>query len=609
MIDRKYQDSSAQAVEPAEDPLAELARIVSESDPYAQQAAEPLQQASVSNAPVSTTSVTDQITSDLEAELFEEVRAAYDSRATGQAAPQAAAQTPQSYADYSHEDAGPGGYDQAGYDQGYAVDDGGYQQSGHGDAAQSSYYQADNAADAYSGQEQGYYSDQPGAYEAPIMPQASTYGYFDQQAGGSTPQDDGNFGSYAPVDLDSASGAYSDDQDYDAYEERSGVLPPHSDDVLRSAPVSENGGRKALFAAGAVLAVLVIGVGGVFAYRSSSVDATTPPPIIKADTSPVKAVPDDPGGKEIPHQNKAIYDRVGGDNPNAERLVSSEEKPIDLNTSGGERSVTRVISLGGDQNTGTGEALPGVASTSDAGIRTGSSSERIGPKKVRTVIVKPDGTIVGNEPSAPKPISTTTVAAVTPTTPETTLPSPVSQTSQVDGTTAAANELLGRLNDDGVVEQAEGTPANVPIPLARPTPPQPVVTASVADTTPVVQTQPVAETQSTVTTPAAPTAPVAETTTPELTRPATGTGLRSGYVVQVSSQRSEDQARNAYSSLQRRYPGLLAVQPVHIQPADLGDRGVYYRAGVGPMSTRAEAIKFCENLKAAGADCLVRRVQ
>ncbi|GFO82126.1 MAG: hypothetical protein A49_17530 [Methyloceanibacter sp.] len=45
-----------------------------------------------------------------------------------------------------------------------------------------------------------------------------------------------------------------------------------------------------------------------------------------ADASPVKAAPDSPGGKEFPHKNKLIYDRLtNGTMPESERLVPRQE--------------------------------------------------------------------------------------------------------------------------------------------------------------------------------------------------------------------------------------------------------------------------------------------
>ncbi|MBN9000891.1 MAG: SPOR domain-containing protein, partial [Rhizobiales bacterium] len=80
-----------------------------------------------------------------------------------------------------------------------------------------------------------------------------------------------------------------------------------------------------------------------------------------------------------------------------------------------------------------------------------------------------------------------------------------------------------------------------------------------------------------------------------------------GYVVQVSSQRSEADARASFKVLQHKFPSSFGSHTPLIKRADLGSRGVYYRALVGPFGTSEQAVQFCGNLKAAGGQCVVQR--
>ena len=79
------------------------------------------------------------------------------------------------------------------------------------------------------------------------------------------------------------------------------------------------------------------------------------------------------------------------------------------------------------------------------------------------------------------------------------------------------------------------------------------------------------------------------------------------YVVQVSSQRSDEDARAAYQVLQAKYPMLLGSYLPIIYRSDLGDKGIFYRAAVGPFQTAEEASQFCGDLKTAGGQCVVQR--
>jgi SPOR domain len=97
------------------------------------------------------------------------------------------------------------------------------------------------------------------------------------------------------------------------------------------------------------------------------------------------------------------------------------------------------------------------------------------------------------------------------------------------------------------------------------------------------------------------------------TRVATNTPVQAapggggGYLVQVSSQKNESEAQSSYRVLQGKYPTVLGSRSPVIKRADLGDKGVYYRAMVGPFGSREEALHLCTSLETAGGKCVVQR--
>jgi hypothetical protein len=103
--------------------------------------------------------------------------------------------------------------------------------------------------------------------------------------------------------------------------------------------------------------------------------------------------------------------------------------------------------------------------------------------------------------------------------------------------------------------------------------------------------------------PPAPTALVKANSTPEVTRPALG----HAYAVQVTSERSEIRAQDAFRALQTKYSKQLRGRQAMIRRADLGAMGIHYRALVGPFGSPEEAAKLCSGLKAAGGDCIIQR--
>jgi Flp pilus assembly protein TadD len=88
---------------------------------------------------------------------------------------------------------------------------------------------------------------------------------------------------------------------------------------------------------------------------------------------------------------------------------------------------------------------------------------------------------------------------------------------------------------------------------------------------------------------------------------ATAGGAGSHYLVQITARRSEGDAKASFDVLQARYPAALAGREPIIRRTDLGERGVFFRAQVGPFSTISEGAQLCDELKSAGGECIVRR--
>jgi len=75
----------------------------------------------------------------------------------------------------------------------------------------------------------------------------------------------------------------------------------------------------------------------------------------------------------------------------------------------------------------------------------------------------------------------------------------------------------------------------------------------------------------------------------------------------VSSQRTEADAQTEFRVLQAKFPGQLGGHQPLVRRADLGDKGIYYRAMVGPFASMEQAAQMCSSLKAAGGNCIVQK--
>lgn len=108
--------------------------------------------------------------------------------------------------------------------------------------------------------------------------------------------------------------------------------------------------------------------------------------------------------------------------------------------------------------------------------------------------------------------------------------------------------------------------------------------------------------------PLSPSTPAADTRTRMAsTNPAQQASGSGGYLVQVSSQKNEADAKASFRVLQGKFPSVLGSRTPVIKRADLGAKGVYYRAMVGPFASSGEASRFCGSLKSAGGQCVVQR--
>lgn len=77
------------------------------------------------------------------------------------------------------------------------------------------------------------------------------------------------------------------------------------------------------------------------------------------------------------------------------------------------------------------------------------------------------------------------------------------------------------------------------------------------------------------------------------------------YVLQLGAFRTEEAADAGWKLLAARHAGVLGSLERYVTPADLGERGRFFRLQAGPFPERAAANTQCAALKAAGVDCLV----
>lgn len=80
-----------------------------------------------------------------------------------------------------------------------------------------------------------------------------------------------------------------------------------------------------------------------------------------------------------------------------------------------------------------------------------------------------------------------------------------------------------------------------------------------------------------------------------------------GYVLQLSSFKSEVEAKAEYDKLRQQHGNVIAGLNPEIQKTDLGSRGTFYRLFLGTVGSKPAATTLCNTLLGSGErDCLVK---
>ena len=352
--------------------------------------------------------------------------------------------------------------------------------------------------------------------------------------------------------------------------------------------------RGGLFAALAVGAVVVLGGAGVLALGFGGGSGSDTPVLVKADADPIKVKPENTAGTANPAHESSTYQRVEAGKANGapaqNKLVTAAEEPVNL--AAREAQATASSALPGVEQgpsaAGTRVASAEPAAKAEDRLAVQAAPEGVGaeddlaavqPRRVRTMVVRPDGTLV-----------------------------PPRATAQ--------NNNVGSLLVPANAAQQASPAASVAVPAAnaiREVSTRPVQTTSVAApqaaapalpaNRPAQQPAPAAAPQQQV---AQAAAPAAARTNPAPAPVATAPAGASEWSMQIASQPTAESAQTAYQDLARRYNGVLSGQGVNIVRADVPGKGTYFRVRI-PSQTRADAIALCERYKSAGGSCFVSK--
>jgi hypothetical protein len=358
--------------------------------------------------------------------------------------------------------------------------------------------------------------------------------------------------------------------------------------------------RNGLVVAAAVAAIAVLGGAGALALSFSGGEGSDTPVLVKADAEPLKVKPENPGGATVPNQDSKAYERASGvvdtTPPEQEKLVTSTEEPMTLATADkADDTLVPGVDEADEADAGAAGAKSEdrlAAAPEPEGVGAAEDLATVQPRKVRTMVVRPDGTLVPREEPVAAPAPQQVASAQTPEA-AAAVAAPAAQ---------AIREVAMTPPQQPVAELA--APAT-----AQPQPTAPAVerTVTVPEKGPVVPQRPAEapaaaapQQQQQVAQAAAPAR--AQPARPE---PAAPQGA-SDWSMQIASQPTAEAAQSTYQDLARRYGGVLGGRGVNIVKAEIAGKGTYYRVRV-PSATRDDAIALCEKYKAAGGSCFVSK--
>lgn len=376
-----------------------------------------------------------------------------------------------------------------------------------------------------------------------------------------------------------AAGQIADDGfDYDPDLDEGMTIPDAT-----AAEANEAPRRRGLMIAALVGAVAVVGGVGAFAFSFGGGSSSEAPAIVKADNQPMKVKPENPGGTVIPNQDNKVYDAVAKGArpavPTQPKLVANAEEPVDVVAKEQAEQAERTAAFAGTDD-GEGEAQNAAqqpvksedrvaqVAQENAGTQEGAL---VTPRKVRTMVVKPDGTLAPREEPVAAPVAASEPADPTP---QRVGQDQTGTVPQAAGSTGTEQPMLKPAKPSTVA----ATPSAAPVAPQRPSD-QPVDIAG--EVKPQAQQQQVASAQ--------PQAPAA-----------------GSWSMQIASQPTVEGAQSTYQDLARRYSNVLAGRSANIVKADVAGKGTFYRVRVMAQS-REDAIKLCTSYKAAGGNCFVSK--
>lgn len=355
--------------------------------------------------------------------------------------------------------------------------------------------------------------------------------------------------------------------------------------------------RSVFYALGGVAVAGLAIVGGMAMFSGKSpVAGGASVPVIAAKTEPTKEKPANPGGLEVPDQNKQVLaPRATPADPRAQQVVNQSEQPVDLNQVARRDSV-RIIAPSPFQP-GQGTAPPAEAPAAQPGSPPAGEPRRVQSVRLSDPVAPTAQPTPALPPTGVPGVGAAAIGAIAAgaaSTPSRTVP------GVTPGAQAAIRQQAPQATPPAVAPP-QATPPQAATPAPAPVPQPPKVEAR--PQSPVTAPRPAQPAQN---------APLplnnraaAPTPAPQRTANAPAATSGGGFAIQLASRPSESDARGASTQLAQRFASQIGGRQTTVVRGEANGKTVYRVRALG--FSQADASAACDRIRASGGACFVTR--
>ncbi len=355
-------------------------------------------------------------------------------------------------------------------------------------------------------------------------------------------------------------------EDDDHWLDHAQASSPHASNAM---PMAEPAARshRLLYLSAAVILLGMGGIGATFAIKRTP-ESPQQIAMIKASTTPAKIqAPKPTDNNNLAMADASVLDKTPQPSPTG--VVNRVEQPVDLSVTGPKPQTPPPASTASSVPVPTPptESAPWQAPPSGVNsnpqVADASGSQAFGldikTRKVKTVAVRPDGSVVAEDP----PADATAPAKAQPTAAKSAAEPP--KAAERSASTRVASNAPPRAPNNAAADPSPvSTRAGKPVQTANVDP------AATADSD----------------------------------ADDAGSGS-SGFSVQLAAAPSPAEAEHVMNKLAQKYSATLAGHKLKFRRAKVNDKSVF-RVRVGGL-TKGGAVKLCEALKSKGGSCFIAR--